>query len=134
MQAYFTFNGNCRQAMTFYRKCLGGELTFQTVTQIKKGEPVPAPLKNVIVHACLKTKFFVLQGTDLMEERPLQKGNNISLILECGSRAEIKKYFTKLSQNGKRNVEPMVTSHGALLASVTDQFGMQWLLNFQQQK
>lgn len=132
MQAYFTFNGNCREAMTFYKKCLGGKLTLQAVTQIKKGEAVPPPIKNAIVHACLKTKFFVLQGTDLMEQQPLQKGNNVSLILECGSKAEMKKYFTKLSQNGKRNLEPMVTDHGVLLAGLTDQFGMQWLLNFRE--
>lgn len=132
MQAYFTFNGNCREAMTFYKKCLGGKLTLQTVTRVKENETIHPLVKNVVAHACLKTKFFVLQGTDLMEEQPLQKGNNVSLILECGSKAEMKKYFTKLSQNGKRNLEPMVTDHGVLLAGLTDQFGMQWLLNFRE--
>lgn len=134
IHAYLTFNGNCREAMMFYKQCLGGKLTLQTVSNIKKGEVLPQAVKNVIVHAQLKNKFFVLQGTDLMEEQPLQNGNTISLILECGSRAEMKKYFTKLSENGKRNLEPTVTDNGALLAGLTDQFGMQWLLNFQQQK
>jgi PhnB protein len=36
INAYLTFNGNCRQAMTFYRECLGGELTLQAV----KGSPM----------------------------------------------------------------------------------------------
>lgn len=120
--------------MTFYKQCLGGKLTLQTVSKIKNGVVLPQTVKNAIVHAQLKNKFFVLQGTDLMEEQSLQKGNNISLILECGSSAEMKKYFTRLSQNGKKNLEPMVTDHGVLLASLTDQFGMQWLLNFQRQK
>lgn len=134
IHAYLTFNGNCREAMTFYKQCLGGKLTLQTVSNKKKGEVLPQTVKNAIVHAQLTNKFFVLQGTDLMEEQSLQKGNNISLILECDSRAEMKKYFTKLSQNGKKKIEPMVTDHGVLLAGLTDQFGMQWLLNFQQQK
>lgn len=120
--------------MTFYKQCLGGKLTLQTVSKLKNREVLPQTVKNAIVHAQLKNKFFVLQGTDLMEEQSLQKGNNISLILECGSSAEMKKYFTRLSQNGKKNLEPMVTDHGVLLASLTDQFGMQWLLNFQRQK
>jgi PhnB protein len=31
INSYLTFNGNCQEAMIFYQKCLGGELTFQTV-------------------------------------------------------------------------------------------------------
>lgn len=132
LQAYLTFNGNCREAMLFYKKCLGGRLTLQTIDTVKKNQSVPTSVKNAIVHARLKNKFFVLQGTDLVDEGPLQKGNSISLILECDSKAEMKKYFIKLSHKGKKSLEPMLTSHGTLLASLTDQFGMRWLLNFQQ--
>ncbi len=28
---YLRFNGNCREAMNFYKSCLGGELILQTV-------------------------------------------------------------------------------------------------------
>ena len=31
INAYLTFNGNCREAMTFYQKYLGGKLSFQTI-------------------------------------------------------------------------------------------------------
>lgn len=133
LQAYLTFNGNCREAMLFYKKCLGGKLTLQTIDPMKKGEHVPSAVKTAIVHACLKNKFFALQGTDLVDEYPLQRGNAISLLLECNSQAQMKKYFESLSHNGKKGLEPMLTSHGTLLASLTDQFGIQWLLNFQQQ-
>ena len=27
LNPYLTFNGNCREAMTYYKECLGGELT-----------------------------------------------------------------------------------------------------------
>lgn len=27
---YLNFGGNCREAMTFYQRCLGGELTVGT--------------------------------------------------------------------------------------------------------
>jgi PhnB protein len=27
---YLIFNGNCREAMTFYQSCLGGELNVMT--------------------------------------------------------------------------------------------------------
>jgi PhnB protein len=28
---YLTFDGKCKEAMTFYKECLGGELEFQTI-------------------------------------------------------------------------------------------------------
>ncbi len=31
IHSYLTFSGNCREAMTFYRECLGGILMLQTV-------------------------------------------------------------------------------------------------------
>ena len=30
INAYLIFNGNCREAMTFYQKCLGAELQLIT--------------------------------------------------------------------------------------------------------
>ena len=36
INAYLTFNGDCREAMTFYKECLGGELTLETA----KGSPM----------------------------------------------------------------------------------------------
>jgi PhnB protein len=36
IHAYLSFNGNCREAMTFYRDCIGGELMLQPI----KGTPV----------------------------------------------------------------------------------------------
>ena len=31
LNVYLTFDGNCREAMTFYKECLGGELVLNTV-------------------------------------------------------------------------------------------------------
>jgi uncharacterized glyoxalase superfamily protein PhnB len=31
INAYLTFNGNCREAMTFYQSCFDGDLTLETV-------------------------------------------------------------------------------------------------------
>jgi PhnB protein len=36
INGYLHFNGDCREAMTFYRECLGGELSLQTI-----GEHLP---------------------------------------------------------------------------------------------
>ena len=31
INAHLTFNGNCHEAMTFYKECFGGELSMQTL-------------------------------------------------------------------------------------------------------
>jgi PhnB protein len=33
INAYLTFNGNCREAMVFYKEYLAGEMTMQAVNQ-----------------------------------------------------------------------------------------------------
>lgn len=42
LHAYLTFNGNCREAMTFYQDCLGGELCFQPLEESLLAPGLPA--------------------------------------------------------------------------------------------
>jgi len=46
LYAYLNFDGNCRQAMTFYEKCLGAELQMMPFEQ-------PEQAKDRIMHARL---------------------------------------------------------------------------------
>lgn len=41
LNSYLTFNGRCREAMTFYKECLGGELFLQTVGESSLAEKMP---------------------------------------------------------------------------------------------
>ena len=34
LNPYLNFNNNCREAMSFYKDCLGGELVLQTVGEM----------------------------------------------------------------------------------------------------
>lgn len=51
INSYLTFNGNCREAMTFYQECLGGELFMQTIGESPMAEQMPLPMKESILHA-----------------------------------------------------------------------------------
>ena len=53
INSYLTFNGNCREAMTFYQECLGGELFMQTIGESPMAEQMPLPMKESILHATL---------------------------------------------------------------------------------
>jgi PhnB protein len=41
INAYLNFNGQCREAMTFYQECLGGELVMQKISESPMAARVP---------------------------------------------------------------------------------------------
>lgn len=130
ISSYLTFNGNCREAMNFYQKCLGGELAFQTVGESPLSEKMANEMKDCILHATLSNGSLLLMASDIVDENGLLKGNAVSLVLHCDSEKEIKTFYKKLS-SGAQATHPLEdTFWGALFGSLTDKFGNHWLLNY----
>lgn len=129
INTYLTFNGNCREAMTFYKECLGGSLTLQTIGESPLSEKMPPEMRSCILHATLTGKGVVLMGTDMVGEQGLIKGNAVSLMLHCASEKEMHGYYKRLSGGGKAIAPPQKTHWGALFGELTDKFGTHWLLH-----
>jgi PhnB protein len=127
---YLTFNGNCREAMTFYRDCIGGELTLQTIGESPVAERMPAQMKQSILHSTLRNSSFVLMGSDMCDEQGLNRGNAVSLLLDCGSEHQIKDCYERLAQGGEATHKVERTFWGALFGDLVDKYGNRWLLNF----
>ncbi len=130
INAYINFNGNCREAMNFYKECLGGELALQTV----EGSPIeaqcPAAMKHQILHASLMNDGLILMGSDMQGPEGFIKGNTIALSLNCSSEEEINTFFSKLSQDGKITHALTEQFWGATFGVLTDKFGIRWMLNY----
>jgi PhnB protein len=126
---YLTFNGNCREAMTFYKNCLGGELSLQTVEESPMADQWPAAAQKNILHASLVNHGLVLLGSDMGGAEKLIHGNIISLALGCSSEEEINLFFKNLSEGGKV-VHPLHTFFDGTIASLTDKYGLNWVLKF----
>ena len=131
INAYINFEGNCREVMTFYKECFGGELNMQTI----EGSPIeaqcPAAIKHQILHASLSKDELLLMGSDMQEPGGnFTKGNNIALSLNCSSDDEIKTYFSKLSEGGRISHNLMESFWGATFGVLTDKFGIRWMLNY----
>ncbi|MDB5086510.1 MAG: glyoxalase, partial [Mucilaginibacter sp.] len=71
INSYLTFSGNCREAMTFYQQCLGGELVFQTIGESPLSEKMPKKMKDFILHATLTKGNLLLIGSDMVPETGL---------------------------------------------------------------
>ena len=132
INAYLNFNGNCREAMTFYQQCLGGELTLQTIEGSTVEAQCPAAMKDQILHASLLKESLVLMASDMTGPDGFIKGNTIAFSLNCSSEKEIKTFYTRLSAGGQPTHPLEINFWGALFGSLTDKYGNHWLLNYQQ--
>jgi PhnB protein len=131
---YLTFNGNCREAMMFYRDCLGGALAFQTVGETPLSDRLPKQMKDCILHCTLTKENWILMGSDLVEESGLVRGNAISLALNCSNEKEMRKCYEKLSAGGQATIPIAHTFWGALFGGLVDKYGHFWLLSKEERK
>lgn len=130
INSYLTFNGNCREAMTFYKECLSGELVLQPIGGSPLAEQLPAQMKESILHSTLIRGSLVLMASDMVGDDGLIKGNAVSLMLNCSSEEEAKTAYKKLSEGGAATHPLHDTFWGALFGDLTDKFGNQWLLHY----
>jgi PhnB protein len=66
---YVFFDGNCREAMAFYKECLGADLTTTAVGDTPAAEHMPPDAGQKIMHAVLtrgEPKDTVLMASDWM--------------------------------------------------------------------
>jgi len=126
LNPYLTFNGNCREAMTFYKDCLGGELTLMVVGESPVADQMPPQFKDQILHSSLKTKDMEFMGSDMQPEKLLE-GNAVHLCLTCNTEEETRSLYDKLAEDGKAR-QPVHEMFFGLIGALTDKFGKQWMV------
>jgi len=130
INSYLTFNGNCREAMTFYKDCIGGELDFQTIGSSPLAGKMPEQMKDCILHATLTNGGVIIMASDMVAEKGLIKGNAVSLMLDCESEEEIKITYDKLADGGQATHPLEISFWGAFFGDLTDKYGNHWLLHY----
>lgn len=125
---YFTFNGSARQAMTFYKEVLGGDLNLMTFEN--SPVEVPADAKDRIMHATLSNGTITLMASDTMPNQTTTNGNSVSLSINCSSVEEIDRLYNSLSEGGEITMPLQDTFWGARFAMLTDKFGIGWMFNY----
>ncbi|QJX46969.1 VOC family protein [Hymenobacter taeanensis] len=126
---YLSFNGTCREAMTFYQQCLGGELMIQAFEGTPAAEHMPEEARQGVMHAILKNEAFTLMASDAGMQK-ITQGNTISLSINCHSAEQIQQLFSQMSAGGTVTMALEDTFWGATFGMFTDQFGINWMLNY----
>jgi PhnB protein len=133
---YLTFNGNCEEAFLFYQSVFGGSFPFMGRFgdfPAQSGQNFPPAEANKIMHVSLPiSKETVLMGSDTSESFGGKTviGNNFSISVNTDSRAEADKIFNGLSAGGKVTMPMELSFWGAYFGMFTDKFGINWMVNF----
>src|SRR5215469_3205007 len=64
LTAYLLFDGNCQNAMEFYRSCFGGDLTALKVKDSPARDRMPADQQDKILNARLKSGNLDISASD----------------------------------------------------------------------
>jgi len=130
LNPYLNFNGQCREALTFYQQCFEGELALQKISESPMAARMPSEKGAHILHGALtKDGTVLLMGSDMIGDN-LQSGNSIGLCLNCTSDQEINTLFNRLSAGGQVKMPLHQSFWGATYAEIKDKFGMSWMLNY----
>ena len=124
---YLNFDGNAKEAMTFYSKCLGGKLDVMPF-----GDEAGPENKGRTLHACITvggTPF--LMASDCPPRMALKPGNNITINIPCESMEEITRLFGALGEKGHVIMPLGDQFWGAHFGMLTDQYGIQWMFNYE---
>ncbi|HTH56794.1 MAG TPA: VOC family protein [Cyclobacteriaceae bacterium] len=128
LNPYIHFNGKCREAMTFYHACLGGDLMMQKISESPMAAQLPSEMGANILHSSLTKGAITIMASD-MSTNPV-RGNDVTLCLNCTNDDELNIYFTKLSVGGKIKTQLHQTFWGATYGEITDKFGMNWMFSY----
>jgi PhnB protein len=129
LNPYLNFNGQCRDALTFYQECLEADLELQKIAESPMAAKMPSEKGPLILHGALsKNGATLLMGSDMIGNA-LHPGNAMYLCLSCTSDQEINTLFNRLSTGG-HVITPLHQSFwGSTFGELRDKFGMTWMLN-----
>ena len=134
---YLTFNGNTEEALNYYKSVLGGEIV--SISRFKDAPPMDGvemteESLNLVMNAVyVINEYITLMASDghpSYDEVPF--GQNISLAITADSKEEVDTFFEGLSADGIITMPLEDTFWGAYFGMCEDKFGVNWMINFDQ--
>lgn len=128
---YLTFKGNCREAMSFYHSCLGGDLILQTVEESPMANEWPLAVQKNVLHSSITRGNVLLLASDMfMGGGGLpDKGNVFSISVSFTDEQELRTTFSNLSAGGEIT-RPLHDFFGGTIGTLTDRFGIDWIFYY----
>lgn len=131
VQNYLFFDGRCDEAIEFYGKAVGAEVTMrltfgQSPVPVDQGR-MPEANANKVMHAQMR-----IGDTEVMCSDGHCTGNakfeGFSLAITVDKEADADKYFNALTQGGKVLMPLDKTFFSPRYGMCTDKFGVMWMV------
>ena len=129
LTTYLLLNGNCKQAMEFYKSVFNGELTMTEVGDSPMKNYFPETMQRKIVNARLSSAITNISASDWLRpnQAPVQ-GNTVCLYLSGGTPEELKTLFNMLSE-GADISDPLTEQPFGIYGALNDKFGIRWMFH-----
>jgi PhnB protein len=131
VQPYLFFDGRCEEAVEFYRRTLGAEVTmlmrFKDSPEPHAPGMVPPGAENKVMHASLRIGETALMASDgRCMGKPGFQGFSLSLTL--ANDAEAERVFAALGEGGQVQMPLTKTFFSSRFGMVADRFGVSWMI------
>jgi PhnB protein len=127
---FLLFDGNCAEAMSFYQKSLGGDLTLTKLGDTPMKDSFPLEKHGHIINAYLKSGSIEISATDWMaspEFDPIQ-GNMSAIFVTGHTYDELKTIFDNLKdENNNSRLQELHKMPFGIYGQFYDKYGVQWI-------
>jgi PhnB protein len=131
---YLIFNGNCEEALTFYKSALGGEVSIMRFSEMPPNDemPISDSWKEKIMHAELKLgEGQTIYLSDVFEGSSAKVGDNVTVHIDVDAKKDVSRLLDGLSEGATITMPVEEQFWGAVYGSLIDKFGVGWGFHFQ---
>ena len=131
VQPYLFFDGRCDEAVEFYRKALGAEVTmlmrFKDSPEPPDPSMVPPGSGDKVMHTSFRIGDTTVMASDgRCQGQPSFQG--FSLSLTARDDAEAERLFAALADGGQVQMPLAKTFFSSRFGMVADRFGVPWMI------
>jgi PhnB protein len=127
LEPYLFFNGNCREAMEFYKSVFGGELEISDADPEQMSDmPNKDWFKGKIMHSSLKGAVNLMAS-----DSPKASDKTAKIELSLGGTDEklMRETFDKLAMGGTIKMPLEKQFWGDVYGQLTDKYNVDWMMN-----
>ena len=135
---YLSFPGNCEEAFNLYKSVFGGDFSvLSRYSDIPGDENADHAFAATAANKIMHIRLPIGQGATLMgSDRPVGEetavfGDVFSISIAPDSEEEATRIFNELSAGGEVTMPLEKTFWNALFGTLTDKFGVQWMVNYE---
>jgi PhnB protein len=131
IQPYLFFDGRCEEAIEYYRRALGAEVSmlmrFKDSPESNERGMMPPGSENKVMHVSFRIGTTALLASDgpCLGQPEFQ---GFALCLTPADEAEAQRLFAALADSGQVSQPLMPTFFAASFGMVTDRFGVSWMV------